>query len=116
MTTEQTIADGCREAREKLIAELETLKDGPSKTAYTDWNMAIGRCIQIVGQHAASLNGQREGVNGRLLDALRVIAEGRSPDGDQTRIATVSELREYAVTAILEARYAEAESSDQGGI
>jgi hypothetical protein len=38
--------------------------------------------------------------------ALAKIAEGRDPGGDQTRIADVSELRQYAVDALIALRAA----------
>lgn len=40
-------------AHSALIEKLKALRDGVSKTAYTDWNMAVGRCIQIVEQDEA---------------------------------------------------------------
>lgn len=37
---------------EILIKEMESLLDGPTKTYYTDWNIAVRRCIQLVQKHA----------------------------------------------------------------
>lgn len=41
------------------------------------------------------------------LKALRLIASAIPPDGDHTRIATVSELRDYATNALLDLQQGE---------